>query len=163
MPSKPDERSLHLECPACSIRNSISSQRDIVCGKCKKSLLQTCYTKVTDGSIVGTIVVTAVVAGVGGVGGAYLFEQATEPKRHSIEVEYAIVDHCINGDIAPLPRYFFPKKRDYCICVLKHIEKTGALSKLFPKGANQASEGGRAAIDHLLMSSDEECSAKLSF
>ncbi|MBF4312821.1 hypothetical protein EAY03_23960, partial [Vibrio anguillarum] len=80
---------MKIECPHCQTDNDIEFAENIACKECEKSFKGFKFSK--------RKLVSASTALAVGLFGGYKVNGALEDERYPIEVEYAIVDTCINS------------------------------------------------------------------
>ena len=151
-----DNSSTHLQvdCPHCDKPNSLHFHSDVICGHCRKSLLN--YRYKGDGKS-GSVVLPTIVGAAASLVGMYVFNPhiGNETPRYSSQMEFTILDYCIRGDTRDsYPNYFFERKRDYCICLLEKTREKYTVEKLI--------EGGGNSFKLRLLEHRNECSESLS-
>lgn len=128
-----------IKCPGCNTDNSVECG-DIACAKCKARLSGHSYER-SSGIIFGTVVAAALVTG------GYQAHALRSPERYPLEVEYALVNTCVNGSADLLWDRERLEKKALCVCATKKVshqlsyasaQKDGhAFSKAFEKALSQ--------------------------
>lgn len=108
-----DTSKVEIECPTCGHDNTVPRPWELRCQKCNASLKSGKYSK----RIMSTG--AALVLGIGGTLGA---DQMLSTDRYPINLEYAIIDSCINESKRPLQYSRIINKRDICICALEKTQ-----------------------------------------
>ncbi|RBW65495.1 hypothetical protein DS893_10465 [Vibrionales bacterium C3R12] len=106
---------MKIECPHCQEDNKIEFSENISCQKCEKSFKGFKFSKrkLISGS-------SALLVGV--IGG-YTVSDKLEEVRYPLEIEYAIVDTCLNGSQNTVSVSWYESKRDACVCTLTKTEQ----------------------------------------
>lgn len=105
---------MHLECPSCSTDNKIEFGENIVCSECKKSFAGHSYQKFKKPILSAT---TALFIG---AFGAYKADQILfEDQRYPLNVEYELVDGCVNSSRTLMNSYRKAEKTQVCLCALE--------------------------------------------
>ncbi|PSH12760.1 hypothetical protein B7R74_19960 [Yersinia pseudotuberculosis] len=106
---------MKIECPHCNSDNDIEFSDNILCHECKKSFKGFKFSKRKFLSATTVLII--------GAFGGYKVNGALEQERYPLEIEYAIVDTCVNvsKNFITIGRY--TDKRKICLCALsKTIE-----------------------------------------
>lgn len=103
---------MQIECPHCSTENTIEFGENIKCYECEQSFAGYLYKKFKK-PIVGAT--TALL--IGGFG-SYKVGTFFEKNRYPINIEYELIDTCINGYNQLLSRQSKIQKANTCICTL---------------------------------------------
>jgi len=107
---------MKIECPNCQTDNDIEFAENITCKGCEKSFKGFKFSK--------RKFVSASTALAVGLFGGYKVNGALEEERYPIEVEYAIVDTCINSAKNMVSVSWYESKRETCLCALAETEKS---------------------------------------
>ncbi|HHY0506342.1 TPA: hypothetical protein ACVU5Q_002581 [Vibrio parahaemolyticus] len=107
---------MKIECPHCQTDNDIEFAENIACKECEKSFKGFKFGK-------RKLVSASTVLFVGAIGG-YNVNAALDEKRYPLEVEYAIVDTCINSAKNMVSVSWYESKRETCLCALAETEKS---------------------------------------
>ncbi|HHY0447896.1 TPA: hypothetical protein ACVU4T_004878 [Vibrio parahaemolyticus] len=107
---------MKVECPHCHTDNVIEYAEHISCEKCEKNFKGFKFSK--------RKLVSASTALVVGVVGGYKVNGAFDEERYPLEVEYAIVDTCINSSKNMVSVSWYESKRETCLCALSQTEKS---------------------------------------
>ncbi|EOG7646669.1 hypothetical protein BFX12_04130 [Vibrio cholerae] len=107
---------MKIECPHCQTDNDIEFAENIACKECKKNFKGFKFSK-------RKLVSASTALLVGAIGG-YKVNSALDEERYPLEVEYAIVDTCVNSskNMVSISRY--ANKRETCLCALAQTEKS---------------------------------------
>lgn len=111
---------MKIECPHCHTSNKIEYAENISCKKCEKNFKGF---KFSQKKLISTSAALAF-----GVFGGYKVNGALVDERYPLEVEYAIVDTCINSANNILSYSRYENKRKTCLCALEKTEKSFAYS-----------------------------------
>jgi len=105
---------MQIECPSCSKENNIEFGENILCSECKKSFAGHYYKKFKKPLISAS---TALFIGIFGTYKAdrILFED----QRYPLNVEYELIDSCVNSSRMPMNAYRHANKTKVCICALE--------------------------------------------
>lgn len=104
---------MHIECPSCSTDNKIEFGENIVCSECKESFAGHSYKKFKKP------LVSATAALLIGVFGTYKAEQIFfENPRYPLNVEYELIDSCVNSSRTLRSTFQNTDKTQTCICAL---------------------------------------------
>ncbi|MGR5132925.1 hypothetical protein [Vibrio alfacsensis] len=106
---------MKIECPHCQKDNDIEFAENIACKECEKSFKGFKFSK-------RKLVSASTALFVGAIGG-YKVNAALDEDRYPLEVEYAIVDTCINSAKNMVSVSFYESKRETCLCALEETEK----------------------------------------
>lgn len=101
---------MKIECPHCQEDNRIEFAENILCKKCEKSFKGFKFSKRKFVSASSALLI-------GSVGGYAI--SANNEDRYPIEVEYAILDSCINSSKNMVEISWYETKRDVCLCSLR--------------------------------------------
>lgn len=105
-----------VNCPACSAVNELDQRSRIDCEKCEKPITGHKYG--AKGALPAVLAFTVGFTGYGLVDRNFL-----ETKRYPMELEYALVNACTNGDLNAIPRELYESKQEVCLCaVAKAVE-----------------------------------------
>lgn len=105
---------MQIVCPHCSSTNNIKYAENITCGKCKKTLTGHLYKRFSKPLISAT---TALVIG------AYGTWQFVAETRYPVDVEYELVDACINASQNSMDSARRIYKTQICVCALEKTMK----------------------------------------
>ncbi|ROV57903.1 hypothetical protein EGH82_20880 [Vibrio ponticus] len=105
---------MEIECPHCQAGNKIEFAENISCTDCKKNFKGYKFSK-------RKLVSASAALWVGAVG-AYALENARDEERYPLEVEYAIVDTCVNSSKNMVSVSWYESKRETCLCALEKTE-----------------------------------------
>ncbi len=106
---------MKIECPHCQTDNDIEFAENIACKKCENSFKGFRFSKRKWVSA-GTALF------VGALGG-YKANNAFDEERYPLEVEYAIIDTCVNSSQNMVDVSWYENKRDTCLCAMSKTEK----------------------------------------
>ncbi|OOE91743.1 hypothetical protein BZG76_10240 [Salinivibrio sp. AR647] len=105
---------MQIECPSCTTDNKIEFGENIVCSECKESLSGHSYKKFKKPLLSAT---TALFIG---AFGTYKADQILfEDQRYPLNVEYELVDSCVNSSRIPRSSYHQADKIQICLCALE--------------------------------------------
>ncbi|ASA57947.1 hypothetical protein [Vibrio gazogenes] len=107
---------MKIECPHCHTDNNIEFAENITCKKCEKNFKGFKFSK--------RKLVSASTALLLGAVGGYKVNTALDKERYPLEVEYAIVDTCINSSKNMVSVRWYESKRERCLCALAETEKS---------------------------------------
>ena len=100
-----------VNCPACSAVNKLDQHRNIKCEKCQKPITGHKYG--AKGALSAVLAFT-----VGFTGYGLVDRNLLDDKRYPMELEYALVNACTNGDINALPRGLYESKQEIFLCAV---------------------------------------------
>ncbi|KEF32493.1 hypothetical protein D777_01127 [Marinobacter nitratireducens] len=100
-----------VNCPACSAVNELDQHRNIECEKCQKPITGQKYG--ARGALPAVLAFT-----VGFTGYGLVDRNLLDSRRYPMELEYAMVNACTNGDINVLPRGLYESKQEICLCAV---------------------------------------------
>ena len=103
-----------VNCPACSAVNELDQHRKIECDECQKPITGHKYRA-------KKAVSASLAFAVGFAGYGLVDRKLLDEKRYPMELEYALVNACTNGDISALPRGLYESKQEICLCA---VDKT---------------------------------------
>lgn len=105
---------MHIECPSCSTDNKIEFGENIICCECKKTFAGHSYKKFKKPLLSAT---TALFIG---AFGTYKADQILfEEQRYPLNVEYEIIDSCVNSSRILMNTYRQTEKTQVCVCALE--------------------------------------------
>ncbi len=105
---------MHIECPSCATENKIEFGENIVCSECKESFAGHSYKKFKKPLLSAT---TALFIG---AFGTYKVDQIFfEDQRYPLNVEYEIIDSCVNSSRILMNSYRQTEKIQVCVCALE--------------------------------------------
>ena len=104
-----DTQHMNIECPHCKTDNPIAFADHIKCIKCEKDFKGIKFKK----AALATTTAIAI-----GCFGGYNTNNIISDARYPLEVEYAIVDTCVNGAENLISTKRYEEKRDACLCAL---------------------------------------------
>lgn len=105
---------MHIKCPSCDEDNEIEFGENIVCGSCKKTFSGYYYHKIKKP------ILSATTAMLIGAFGAYKVDQVFfEKYRYPLDVEYELLNVCINSFSKPVRSSVYAKRTKQCICGLE--------------------------------------------
>ncbi|RPF13253.1 hypothetical protein [Vibrio crassostreae] len=107
---------MKIECPHCLTDNDIEFAENIACKECEKSFKGFKFSK-------RKLVSASTALFVGAIGG-YKVNAALDEDRYPLEVEYAIVDTCINSSKNMVSVSWYESKRETCLCALAETERS---------------------------------------
>lgn len=105
---------MKIECPHCQTENKIEFAENIACTECTKNFKGYKFSK--------RKLVSASTALLVGAVGVYALENARDEERYPLEVEYAIVDTCVNSSKNMVSVSWYESKRETCLCALEKTE-----------------------------------------
>lgn len=85
---------------------------------------------------------------VGVAGYSVVDRNVLDSNRYPLNVEYAMVNACTNGDLSALPRELYDSKQEICLCAVEKIVDDVPLSEL---------KGGKAEFGQILAKGLDEC------
>lgn len=103
---------MQIECPSCSTDNKIEIGGSILCNKCKKPFSGFYYKKAKKTTIAATAALLI------GAYGGYKANNSKEAERYPIEVEYSLINVCLNGSSEKVTIEQYIEKQDICTCAL---------------------------------------------
>lgn len=105
---------MKIICPHCSTENKIEYGENIVCDECNKTFAGHTYKRFKEPliSAVGAFVI-------GAIGAHEVGERFFEDNRYPINVEYELVDSCVNASRHPMNSQERKNKTEICICALE--------------------------------------------
>lgn len=105
---------MKIECPSCSTDNEIEFGEYIACSECKETLAGHLYKKYKKPFVSAT---TALFIG---AYGTYKADQLLfEEQRYPLNVEYELIDNCVNSSRTPMYWSRQAKKTQVCLCALE--------------------------------------------
>ncbi|MCF4175175.1 hypothetical protein [Vibrio sp. McD22-P3] len=107
---------MKIECPHCQADNDIEFAEHIACKECEKPFKGFKFSK-------RKFVSASTALAVGLIGG-YKVNGTLEEDRYPLEVEYAIVDTCVNSSKNMVSVSWYESKREACLCALAETEKS---------------------------------------
>ena len=105
---------MKIECPHCQTNNEIEFAENIACKECTKSFKGFNFRK--------RKLVSASAALLVGTVGGYQVNNAFSEDRYPLDVEYAIIDTCVNSSQSMIDISWYESKRDTCLCTLNKTE-----------------------------------------
>ena len=102
---------LSINCPSCSAVNELEQHGNIACEKCENPITGHKYG--AKGALPAVLAFTVGFTGYGLIDRNFL-----DTKRYPLELEYAMVNACTNGDISALPRGLYESKQEICLCAV---------------------------------------------
>lgn len=106
-----------IECPHCRHDNEIEYAEHIRCKKCEKDYKGYKFSKrkwIATGTLVfGTAFGLSIVPDA---------DPKRTPNRYPLDVEFALIDSCVNGSRGMVTDYRYNNKRDTCMCALNQTE-----------------------------------------
>ena len=116
---------MKIECPSCTKPNEIFFNGDISCSECKNSFLGHSYKKIKKPFI------SATAALILGAFGTYKVNQNFfKDERYPINVEYELIDLCVNSSRVLMNSHQYLKKTETCICSLNKTMKEISFSEI---------------------------------
>lgn len=116
---------MQIECPSCATDNKIEFGENIVCSECKESFAGHSYKKFKKPLLSAT---TALFIG---AFGTYKADQIFfEDQRYPLNVEYELIDSCINSSRIPMNSYRQTEKTQVCVCALEKTMEVISYEKL---------------------------------
>ncbi|GLR05223.1 hypothetical protein GCM10007906_28110 [Vibrio hyugaensis] len=106
---------MKIECPHCQADNDIEFAENISCKECEKSFKGFSFSKRRWVSASTTLLI--------GAFGGYQVNNAFDEERYPLEVEYAIIDTCVNSSQNMVDVSWYENKRDTCLCAMSKTEK----------------------------------------
>ncbi|GHA48037.1 hypothetical protein ACFFLZ_16145 [Photobacterium aphoticum] len=102
---------MEITCPHCNVNNNIAFADHISCKECDKSFKGK---KFSERKFISATTALAI-----GAFGGYKVNTAWDETRYPLNVEYAIVDTCLNSakNLIAVSRY--ENKREICLCSLE--------------------------------------------
>ncbi|WP_298775137.1 hypothetical protein [uncultured Shewanella sp.] len=105
---------MQVECPSCQTDNQIEYSENIVCFSCKESFKDHAFKKFKKPLISTT---TALIIG---IYGTYKIDNTFfEEQRLPIQVEYELIDSCVNSSGGSLRSSQYVVKKEVCMCALE--------------------------------------------
>lgn len=105
---------MHIECPSCSTDNKIEFGENIICSECKKSFAGHSFKKFKKP------VLSATAALFIGAFGTYKIDQVfLTDQRYPLNVEYELIDNCVNSSRTLRNSVRNIEKTQLCICALE--------------------------------------------
>ena len=104
---------MNIDCPNCGEENKIEFAENIICHSCNKTLAGHRYRKFKK-PLIGAM--SAFI--IGGIGG-YKADNYLSEQRYPLQVEYQLVDACVNLSGSILQRSALSQKKTTCICAVK--------------------------------------------
>ena len=109
---------MQIECPSCSTDNQIEFGKNIICNNCKESFAGHSYKRFKKPFISATAALFI------GAFGTYKADQIFfEDQRYPLNVEYELVDSCVNASRTLKSSYSQADKVQLCICGLEKTMK----------------------------------------
>ncbi|BCO12845.1 hypothetical protein [Aeromonas hydrophila] len=109
---------MYIECPSCAKDNKIEFGENILCRECKCSFAGHSYKKVKKPLI---SVTTALIFG---AFGAHNIDKVFfEEQRYPVNIEYELIDNCINSSRPLISSYRYNDKATVCVCALEKTMK----------------------------------------
>lgn len=105
---------MHIECPSCSTENEIEYGEKIVCGECKESFSGHTYKRFKKPIISAT---TALI--IGSYGTYKIDKLLIEESRYPVNIEYELIDSCVNSSRSSLSYARYTEKKSICSCALE--------------------------------------------
>lgn len=116
---------MQIECPSCSTDNQIEFGENIICNQCKESFAGYSYKKFKKPLISATAALFI------GAFGTYKADQIFfKDQRYPLNVEYELVDSCVNASRTLANTYRQAKKTQVCICALEKTMKVISYKEL---------------------------------
>ena len=113
---------MKIECPHCQKDNEIEFAENISCSECEKSFKGFKFSKRKLVSASSALLVGAL--------GGYAVESGLDKERYPLEVEYAIVDTCVNSSKNMVSVSWYESKREACLCALEKTENDVCIFRL---------------------------------
>lgn len=118
---------MNIECPKCNQTNAIEFSEHISCNHCSTNFKGFNFVKkkITAIAAIGTMAL-------GAVGGYEINDSlnssdnpfnASSEHRYPLEIEYALVDTCVNGRSMLFPKGRHKEVRNQCLCVIEFTTK----------------------------------------
>lgn len=105
---------MQVECPSCQTDNKIEYAENIVCSSCKESFNGHVFKKFKKPLISAS---TALIIG---IYGTYKIDDTFfEEKRLPIQIEYELIDSCVNSSNRALRSSRYISKKESCMCALE--------------------------------------------
>lgn len=105
---------MQVECPSCQTDNQIEYAENIVCSACKESFNGHAFKKFKKPLISAS---TALIIG---IYGTYKVDDIFfEEKRLPIQLEYELIDSCVNSSNKALRSSRYISKKEACMCALE--------------------------------------------
>ncbi|MGF1727825.1 hypothetical protein [Photobacterium nomapromontoriensis] len=105
---------MKIECPHCQKDNDIEFAENISCSECNKNFKGYKFSK-------RKIVSTSTALLVGALG-SHAIATGLDQERYPLDVEYAIVDTCVNSSKNMVSVHWYESKREACLCALEKTE-----------------------------------------
>lgn len=116
---------MQIECPSCSTDNQIEFGENIICNQCKESFAGYSYKKFKKPLISATAALFI------GAFGTYKADQIFfEDQRYPLNVEYELIDSCVNASRTLASVYRQANKTQVCICALGKTMKAISYKEL---------------------------------
>lgn len=109
---------MQIECPSCSKVNKLNLEKNVVCGECKENLSGFKYKKHGKPIFTATSALIIGVLGYKNINTYFL-----EEPRYPLQIEYSIIEACVNLHKEPLTMRAFETKREICLCSLEETMK----------------------------------------
>lgn len=102
---------MKIECPSCLKENNLNLEAKVNCGHCKKEISGYTYKKP---------LLSATTALMIGAGGFYATDKLVlSDDRYPIEIEYALIDTCVNAFDRAVSYRNYEKQQEICVCALE--------------------------------------------
>ncbi len=107
---------MDIECPSCNLKNNIEHMDNIVCSGCKEPFSGHDHSyKKTKSTFIATCSALAL-----GAYGSYKVDVLYfDKQRYPVEVEYELIDSCINSSSRIMRRSQYIEKKQLCLCALQ--------------------------------------------
>lgn len=116
---------MHIECPSCSKENKIDFAENIICAECKTSFAGYTYKKFKKPLLSATAALI-----IGAVGAHRVDRMFLVHDRYPVQVEYELVDSCVNGSRSLLNSQSYSFKREVCSCALQETMEDISLEEM---------------------------------
>ncbi len=105
---------MNVECPSCKLENEIEHLDNIMCSSCKEPFHGHSYKK-TKSTFIATCSALAI-----GAYGSYKADQLYfDKERYPVNIEYELIDSCVNSSSRILRRTQYIEKKLVCSCALE--------------------------------------------
>ncbi|WP_105259002.1 hypothetical protein [Pseudoalteromonas sp. T1lg88] len=105
---------MQIECPSCKTDNKVEFGDNILCNECKESFGGHSYKKFKK-----PLISASTALFIGAFGAYKLDKNFIEQQRYPVELEYELINSCVNSDRSALTSSLFVNKTKACICTLE--------------------------------------------
>ena len=105
---------MQIQCPHCEKENNLNLEKEVVCGECKESLSGSfLYVSAAKKPIIGAAAALFI-----GYFGHKTVDHIISVNRFPLEVEYSMLNTCINSDTNIISSKLYLRKKEVCLCSL---------------------------------------------